>query len=382
MAHSYLIYHDDTVTGSATHLLIIAASHYPYLLGGDGPFTTEDHDGMKQLTSPSFSARELVEWFLDTPYHNPDKPLASIALLISERNIPPFEHPKASNPSAVETATMANASKAINEWKERGDSHPDNLMLFFFCGHGIAQGPEVALLCSDYGADKNAPLNAAIHFTALHQGMDRCKAAYQCYFIDACRTSSDTLIESYGFAGLPIIQAKRNARRGLPPRQAPVFYSTLAGEAAYGRPNQPTVYTEALIDGLNGTGASDRDGSWCIYTTELNTAVGTAVSSMGSQVQYPTTGNLTSFMLHQLRSPPVVPITVGCRPKANNQAWTMLYRQDNVEIERRPPAADDWRTKVVSGSYQFVALDAGNEICTNPPVRYVGPPYRIIRIPS
>ncbi|MCG8429112.1 MAG: caspase family protein, partial [Chromatiales bacterium] len=353
-----------------------------YLLGGDGPFTSDDHDGMKQLTSPSYSARELVKWFFDMPYNNPDKPLASIALLISERNVPPFTHPKATNASAVGPATMANASAAINEWKDRGDNDPNNLMLFYFCGHGIAQGPEVSLLCSDYGADKNAPLNAAIHFTAFHQGMDGCKAAYQCYFIDACRTSSDTLIESYKFAGLPIIQSKGDARRNLPPRQAPVFYSTLSGEAAYGRPNLPTFYTESLINGLNGTGASDRDGSWCIYTTELNTAVGTAVSSMGRQVQYPTTGNLTSFVLHHLKSSPIVPVTIGCNPKTNNQSWTMLYRQGGIELDRRPPALEDWQTKVATGSYQFIALDAGDEIGTNPPERYVGPPYRVIRIPS
>lgn len=381
MAHSFLIYEDNTVAGSGTHVLLIAASHYPYLIGGEGPFLSEDNDGMKQLTSPSFSARELVKWFLDTPYNNHTKPLASIALLLSERNVPAFTHPRATNENAVDSATMANVSKAVSEWKDRGDSHEDNLMLFFFCGHGIAQGPEVALLCSDYGADKNAPLNAAINFTAMHQGMDRCKAANQCYFIDACRTSSDTLIESYDFAGLPIIQARRNARRGLPPRQAPVFYSTLAGEAAYGRPNQPTVYTEALIDGLDGTGASDRDGQWCIYTTELNTAVGTAVSRIGQQVQYPTTGNLTSFVLHELNSPPLVPVTVGCRPKSNNLSWTMLYRQGGVEVDRRPPAAEDWQTKVATGSYQFVALEGANEISTTPPDRYVGPPYRVIEIP-
>ncbi len=381
MAHRFLIYEDPNITGPGTHVLLIAASHYPYLIGGEGPFLSDDNDGMKQLTSPSFSARRLADWFLDTPYNNPGRPLASIALLISERNMPAFAHPRATDAAAVDLATMANVSTAINEWKERGDSHPDNLLMFFFCGHGIAQGPEVSLLCSDYGADRNAPLNSAIHFTALHQGMDRCQAAFQCYFIDACRTSSDTLIESYGFAGLPVIQSRRNARRGLPPRQAPVFYSTLAGEAAYGRPSQPTAYTEALIDGLNGTGASDRDGRWRIYTTELNTAVGTAVSRLGRQVQYPTTGNLTSFVLHELQTAPLVPVTVGCRPKENNRSSTLLYRKGGAEVDRRAPAAEDWHTKVASGSYQFVALDGPNEITTTPPDRYVGPPYRIIEIP-
>lgn len=379
MADQFLIYHDPGISGPATHLLVIAVGAYPHLIGGSEA-TTPDHDGMRQLTSPPYSARALVNWFLGEPYHNPDKPLGSIAMLLSENNAQPYTHPRATNPKAVASATMANVRDAITEWKERGNSHPDNLMLFYFCGHGIAQGPDVALLCEDYGADQDAPLTAAINFTAFHQGMDRCKAAYQCFFIDACRTSSDTLIESYGFAGMPIVQPKKNARRGLAPRQAPVFYSTLAGEAAYGSLNQPSPFTQALIDAFKGTGASDRDGSWRIYTTELNTAVGTAVSSQGRQVQYPTTGNLTSFVLHHLTKPPVVPVTVGCRPKENNQVSTLLYRQNGVDVDQRPPAPDDWKVQVKTGSYQFVAVTPTGEIPSNPQDRWVGPPYRIVEI--
>ena len=128
MTDSFIIYEDAGISGPATHLLVIAVGAYPHLIGGSAA-TTPDHDGMRQLTSPPYSARGLVNWFLGEPYNNPDKPLASIAMLISESNVQPFSHPRATNANSFAPASMTNGSSAISEWKYLGSSSPDNLML-------------------------------------------------------------------------------------------------------------------------------------------------------------------------------------------------------------------------------------------------------------
>jgi hypothetical protein len=76
------VVHETPIAGSATHALVIGVGSYPHLLGGSGALC-EDNEGLAQLTSPPVSARKFADWLICS-FANPDKPLASVALLISE----------------------------------------------------------------------------------------------------------------------------------------------------------------------------------------------------------------------------------------------------------------------------------------------------------
>ena len=162
--------------------------------------------------------------------------------------------------------------QAITEFFNRGDENADNLLIFYFCGHGIAAGTDTALLLSDYGANPLNALEGAIDFRRLRIGMNRSKASEQCFFVDACRASTDTLIEAMGHAGQVIIGGGQRPF-DLPPRRAPVFYATLNGFKAFALPGKPTIFTDALLKALRDLAADDEMGDWRVSTNKLQAAV-------------------------------------------------------------------------------------------------------------
>ena len=53
-----------------------------------------------------------------------------------------------------------------NPWRATSPTGPKR-PTFYFCGHGMGKGTDLALLAADYGASVNDPLNAAIDFRNL-----------------------------------------------------------------------------------------------------------------------------------------------------------------------------------------------------------------------
>src|SRR5256885_3452123 len=199
---------------------------------------------MEQLTSPPASARAFATWLLTT-YDNPRVPLASLDLLLSDAKSQLVGPPD----REVQTATFANVSQAIKDWAKRSAS-PDDLLLFFFSGHGISAAVQTTLLCEDFGSDPLAPLSHAIDFTKLHMGLDQIAARRQCFFVDACRVATTTVLETFDYYGQPVIDPK--AQHSVHARQAPVFQSTLAGQSAYGRKGQQS-YLDRKSTRLNSS---------------------------------------------------------------------------------------------------------------------------------
>jgi len=177
--------------GAATHALIIGVGTYPHLLGGNGP-TLADTQGLGQLTSPPVSACALADWLIGR-FTNAERPLGSVRLLASI---------DAANQQNGGVAPRIDAiEQAANEWLVDGNTNPDNQLLFYFCGHGIGANGLLALLAEDFGSKPNNELDGAIDFARFHNGMNRCKAQYQCFFIDACRSNADLLAYGNGVAG-------------------------------------------------------------------------------------------------------------------------------------------------------------------------------------
>lgn len=357
--------HRRQVAGPATHALVIGVSHYPHLNGG-GDRLTDAREGMGQLTSPTVSARAFATWLIEE-LNDPDKPLASVSLLLSERRRKRFRTPRTGDERLVDKATMPNVSEAIKAWKAEGDASPDNRLVFYFCGHGIAQGTDIALLMADFGADPNDALLGALDFARFRSGMDACSARQQVYFVDACRASSDTLLAQVGRAGLPVIAPNPNAPRPPKPSQQPIYYSTLSGADAYGRAKQPSTFTEALLKSLAGAGADDTNGDWRVETTQLNRAIDVymqrAIEGGMARAQVPATVELSAFELHRLAGPPMVPTLVQCRPADDTGlarlSWGVAGTARRTD---RAPEPKPWMLELPLGEYEFRAELAGQPV--------------------
>src|SRR5438045_2510210 len=81
-------------------------------------------DGLAQRTSAPISARLFASWLISEEFHHATKPLASVALLLSEAVPAPFVDPK--NPATkfdVTLANSANVRRAVTEFFKRGDEN-------------------------------------------------------------------------------------------------------------------------------------------------------------------------------------------------------------------------------------------------------------------
>ena len=89
----------------------------------------------------------------------------------------------------MDDATFANISTAFDSWLARCDRNPDNIGIFYFCGHGLER-EDAYLLASDHGDSHARPWRNTIHFNATEQGVRAAARANTfCWLIDACRNN-------------------------------------------------------------------------------------------------------------------------------------------------------------------------------------------------
>jgi hypothetical protein len=352
------IVYKKKVVGPATHAIVIGVGHYKHLPGGAGK-KFSNPGGMGQLKSPPESARAIARWLVEE-YSHPDKPLASLSLLISDKAGSKFTYRANGAETTVQVppAEMADVKPAIKAWRGSGQADPGHLLLFYFCGHGIARGPDLALLLSDFGADEDAPLDGALDFRRFRQNMDECAAREQCYFVDACRIGSELLIKNDGYAGDPVIHSVGAVNVSGRLRQAPVFYATLAGGSAYAKPGKPSLYTQALLEAIGGAGSGDQEGPWRVDTVLLQHALDflmrDASQRLGlDQLQIVPSDDLSTIPLNVVPQP-TVPVVVSCMPETGNEQATLTCENGAFKKKRKPNKAT-WLLRLPVDTYDFSA---------------------------
>ena len=225
-------------------------------------------------------------------------------------------------------------------------------------------------------------------------GLKRCKAGQQVFFVDACRANSDVLIDSSGtrFAGCTPLGA--GARPLDLPRRFHIPYSaTLAGDRSYGRTGEVSLFTEAVLKSLAGAASDDPEGDWQVNTSQLLTAIDhfmhqPSFAGPVANVQVPSVGELPVFVLHQLAGTPVVPVYVGCDPAEDNAGAEFVCREDGQggrERLRRPPVDNngdgsecEWAIELGFGNYVFEAHLGDDEVRTKPVT--VRPVFRRVQL--
>jgi hypothetical protein len=373
---------DRGTDGVRTHALVVGVGEYSHLLGGDQRRKVVQDVPLGQLTSPPVSARAFVDWLAST--HNcPAAPLGTVEVLLS----PPgrYELPPGSLETGsqydVEVANWPNVEAASSAWWERCDANPNNVAMFYFCGHGLEVG-NLALLLSDFGASDVNRLANAIDLHKTRLAMDACAARHQIFIVDACREFVRPLKDypskvGRSLFGMPIPRRSR--------KTSTIYHATARGDIAEGDENEVSRYTSALITALDGAGATEvgANEEWAVTLDSLSYALGVLLEADN---QEPTRGGellSNSPPLHLLSSAPQVQLELACAPDAELQhALLALLAQPPAEEHwhRSPAAATPWRLEVPAGPYLFEATSETNRWPPPRPRRVPAKPPRVVQI--
>lgn len=344
---------DDGLPDPGTHVLFVGVGHYPFLKDGGAANPFAMPMGMGQLSSPPFSVQEMAEWFMDTAggFNNSERPLRSLQVLCSA-NVAVTLNGASGNPITIDRARMPAVNRAVLDWMVRAGRNPDNLAVFFYCGHGLAFGEaENALLLEEFGGNAANPMADAIAFDSMRLGVMRhCAAKNQMHLIDACRTPpSRDFLEAYGHkaTGEPIATA--GLSRELRDKIAPVYFATGLASAAYGLTGQSSLFTQGLLQSMRGPASRDKDDHWEVQVPALAEGINKCVASMSFQAQPQycqprDTGQ--ELMLHRLRSEPEVIVKVFTRDQALLPQAVLAHigELNQTRVERRPMPTPWWVT--------------------------------------
>ena len=360
----------DNTDGPGTHVFIIGVGDYPHLKGGSGPISANPRN-MGQITSPPVSAMEMLKW-VDTTLHNPEAPLKSIEVLISQVGTAQFTD-SAGLHQQIDAATWDNYEASILAWKQRANSNPKNVAIFYFCGHGMGDGVNTHLLLADSGKSAKL-LRHAAHLGDLRLAMWGCVAQKQLYLIDACRTVDLATVmdpNDLGQSGLPeanVMQAFNG--------ENPVLFSARLGEQAFGMPGQVSTFTQALLDGLNRCAVFQPSGRhWAVSPHQLQKAIAALMDDFSGAPQCPADGiSGVGFQIHVLTQPPQVVVHVCLDNEAANDSAQISYISAGKNRVMRPDLANPWRTFIPHGPCSV-------EATFDPTVKYKVLPIQIYMVP-
>ncbi|MGN8114846.1 caspase family protein [Labrys sp. 22185] len=247
-----LVYRDDALAaGPATHVLIIGVGAY------------QSSRFKKPLTSTTFSARALADWFVgDTPgFRNEACPLGSLALLLSEPAA--GGDPRATYADGpVPRASFAASREAVRAWVRRINTHKDNLAILYVAGHGESLLSRTAFLLEDYAMDD---LDATAGMSEVEQFMsalENAKAVSQLLLFDCCRSATNLALPWNEPFGSKLIALTRENRGHDEPSKQWVIAATTLGEVAGGRVNNTTLFADALLSALGGVAGDPAEEDW------------------------------------------------------------------------------------------------------------------------
>jgi len=336
-----------------THALIIGVSHYRHLPGGSG--TPNPEFDLEQPTCSSIAAVAFARWVIDE-MNNPRAPLGSVELLTSP-STDFFVSPTLKRHTL--DATMVNVEAAFERWMVRANSNPNNVALFYFCGHGLMRA-DLNLLLSDFAAKSLKPFDTAVNITKTYEGMARCAARTQCYFLDCCQQATWIMSQQTYEPGKALADPKFGVYHT---GDAPKFLATAPSLPAFGVRNGMTVFTTVLLDCLRRRGTRRRaDSKWVVTTAALSEALGAAIPTelpvLGGLQIHPTDGYHNGKSgLHELSCAPEIEVSLQCEPHAAN-ALANFHMHASMPPHKPAydyPVAGPWHFRASANHYLAAA---------------------------
>jgi hypothetical protein len=368
-----LVWQDAGGTGARTHAFVIGIGAYPHIAAGTLPGLGLNAR-LSQLTSPPASAKKVVDWLRGNA-NNLKAPLGSIELLLSPTETVIDE---TGTPVAVADATMTNITQAFGRWDRLCHNDRGNVALFYFCGHGIAREDQV-LLASDFGDPLLGNVwSNAIDFSSTHVGMSACNAETQLYFIDACRETPMSVLEQLRINATSLKSGTFRASN----RDAPIYWAATPGTQGMGIAGQPSFFSEAMVDALNGVAAVNMGGGWEVTTASLGNGIKFRMAELaqehGLPIESRTGGEVGMTPIH---GPADVQVRVNldCSPVAARAGVEMVVQNltsNGPSLSLRPVPH---RTQVPPGMYELRAQfsPAGGFEPSNKSVLIVPPGFSV-----
>lgn len=381
---------DDSSNDPGTHALLIGVGKYPFLYGGDQGEAARlpHHMKMGQLSSPSHSVRAFANWLTDDQqgFLNDERPLRSLQLLCS--GAAPISWGLPGQPEVdIARANMASVRQGIIDWKGRSSRNPENMAIFYFCGHGMQMSAsESSLLMEDFGSDHADPMQHAIAFASMRLGLQaQCAAKHQVHFIDACRTHpTDAFLDTYGAdsAGQRVIAGALSS--AIRRRLSPVFFATGLLSAAYGQPGQPSIFMQGMLKCFRGVGSRENVDRYEVIPEAIGEGINKCVESLAfSKVpqycQPQEAGH--PFTFHRIRGDPEVLVKLFTRDESRLPdavlAHTRIFDPPQAGVpmrQERQPQPTPWWVPLPLGRYLFEAMNKPDASLIGKLVRDVQPP--------
>jgi hypothetical protein len=388
------------------HALIVGVSRYTHLPGGNGPPVEEDWK-LAQLTATALTGYKIYRWLIDRRHQLPKK-LATVRLLLSPSTAeaPKIDEGMAEIRKALEgegvilqdtasPCTLDEFTAEARRWRRDAISevHDENATFFYFAGHGIQRKQnDPVLLLEDFGNPNASLVAKTVAFNALFQGMvapansQQKIARTQLYFVDACRVVPPEL-RNYEYPD--ITGVFDGDLGGVDNRSAPIFYATVSNTKAYAKSGQQTLFSEALIECLEGYAgvATDEedDQGYARYNVSinslseaLNAKVATIQALKVDQEFYPTQRG-QDVVIVNLPKPPEVECTLQVDPD-NAASLVSINLADSLgspvtDWSLSPVDPHPHRGRLRAGLY---ALEA--RITSPPRPPYIDPPRRIVNV--
>lgn len=347
----------DTEPG--IHVLLIGVSNYFHLPGGKTTKTRKrtplpEGGGFEVLDAPDYSCRDLGDWFIGGSLAHPTLAIKSVELLASK-----VKFGEGASRVAVEEPTFEKVQAAVNRWFNLGNLSPDNLLIFYFCGHGLQDGVTThSLLCADFGELQNNPFAHAIHYEGLESGMRTCAAKQQVFLLDICRRAVPEISRSYLGPGSAVI-GRRPSQDSTDVAQS-VIWAASGGTAAWARNGSASAFAEAFIKSFDGGGATTHNLMEGTYATARSVSAFTAawIHAKREVQQEPQLSQPVGqhFVLHKFENFKV-PVFIRCVPNELTKDADLSCWKGNRRLKQRSGGRgyDYWHVDLPTGTYTFKA---------------------------
>ncbi|MEU5303305.1 caspase family protein [Streptomyces noursei] len=346
---------ESGLAGPAAHALVIGVGSYDWFPGGTRNVKGRRGDRLSreftQLASPPASARALCQGLLEEFRSLPCKlSLGSLEAVVSAEEEMVLKGDDGAG-VPLGPATLAGVEEAFEAWYERCDGHPDNVALFFFCGHGVqvGRGPQ-ALLLQDTGENVRDYFRNAVDLHALVEGMERNSARIQCFFVDACRFAPERLYEDGEVRATRLLTPSRRPRA----RDRVVVHSTRPGTRAHGPLEGVTRFTEAVLRALRTPESDSAGKAWAVTTETVGKFVRELMAWPGlrpdgiampeQRCDFSSLSTSEGGVLFSFDEAPPVPFHFDITPgeSLSNAEWALMDREHQKLYASRLPMPEPW----------------------------------------
>ncbi len=339
-----IVHHVDSETVEPrTHAIVIGLGYYPY--GGNIEGVSLDN-----LGSPPRTARAIADWLI-TEFQDPDCPLASLSLVVSDELAFEYTHPLTHEVFTVPQGSTGDIVDAIDAWAARAGSNVKNRTVFYYCGHGLRVGTLDFILSRSFGEKPNQFWDGVLKRSSIDSPMRIIGPGHQIFFYDTCRNEGTGVL-----GGDPEARTVLSTRQqlGNVPRQSRLF-ATAEGALAHGRTNGLSLFAEEFIGTAKSTAVRKNPKTgWWTNTGELQRHMERFVKDQRCQLE----GDQLDLSFIG-STPTKIPVVLSCDPTEticsvnihchSTEKPVVSFRGDMLSDD----AELEWRLSLSRGMHRF-----------------------------